>query len=98
MKPARDNWDEVFAALAKERWALRGHQIRAENGLGAHVATYQRSGAEGLLMAASPELLAMLLEACDTLDACERASSTHGTADAIRERLRDIWIKQRVSP
>jgi len=38
-------------------WALRGSQIRAENGTGAHVATYQISRDDGLLIAAAPKLL-----------------------------------------
>lgn len=30
---------------------------------------------------------ALLLEACDALDACERCSATHATADRIRAAL-----------
>jgi len=39
-------------------WALRGYQIRDDDGRGQHVATYMRTAAEGHLMAAAPELLA----------------------------------------
>lgn len=76
----------------KIRWALRGYQIRAASGLGYHVATYQADRADGLLLAAAPELLEMLLNACDTLDACERASTSHGTADLIRTRLVELSL------
>lgn len=41
-------------------WGLRGNQIRADGGLGAHVATYQISREDGLLLAAAPDLLAAL--------------------------------------
>jgi hypothetical protein len=40
-------------------WALRGHQIRADDGVGAHVATYQIDRADGRLIAAAPELLTL---------------------------------------
>lgn len=51
-----------------ERWALRGCQIRADDGRGPHVGTYQRERIEGVLMAAAPELLDMLIGAAETLD------------------------------
>lgn len=71
-------------------WTLRGVQIRADNGYGAHVATYQISRVDGMLLAAAPELLLMLLNAISTLDACEKSSRSHGTADDIRARLADL--------
>lgn len=43
-------------------WALRGYQIRADNGKGAHVGTYQISKADGELMAAAPMMAAALEE------------------------------------
>ena len=43
-------------------WKLRGYQVRAEAGNGAHVATYQISIADGVLIAAAPELLQMLVD------------------------------------
>lgn len=43
-------------------WALRGFQIRSDNGQGAHVGTYQISVSDGLLMAAAPEMVALLEE------------------------------------
>jgi len=75
-------------------WGLRGVQIRADGGRGRHVATYQINAADGYLIAAAPELLDMLREACDSLDACERASATHVTADHIRERLAALLIRE----
>jgi hypothetical protein len=51
-------------------WALRGYQIRDDAGKGQHIGTYQRKKEEGLLMAASPELLAAceaVLRACDEI-------------------------------
>lgn len=48
-------------------WALRGHQIRADNGLGVHVATYQIAVADGHLIAAAPDLR----DALQDLLACE---------------------------
>lgn len=74
-------------------WGLRGCQIRADGGNGAHVATYQIDAEDGRLMAAAPELLEMLRLACDCLDAAERASSSHGTADEIRARL-ESWVSK----
>lgn len=68
-------------------WALRGHQIRGDAGRGQHVATYQTSIADGLLLAAAPELLGLLFEACEALDAAERSSGSHSTADRVRGRL-----------
>lgn len=68
-------------------WGLRGSQIRADGGRGAHVATYQVCRADGLLIAAAPDLLDMLLEACGSLDASESGASAHGTATEIRKRL-----------
>lgn len=41
-------------------WGLRGHQIRANEGRGATVATYAISRADGILLAAAPELVAAL--------------------------------------
>lgn len=73
-------------------WALRGYQIRAKSGRGAHVATYQISRADGLLIAAAPELLDMLDTACHALDAAERASSSHSTADNIRRRTAELGL------
>lgn len=62
--------------LRQERWALRGYQIRADNGLGAHVATYQRDKIEGELMAAAPTLLRLLANAAGI--ACHRdCGETH---------------------
>lgn len=73
------------------RWALRGCQIRVES-TGQHVATYQICRDDGLLLAASPELLRMLWLACDTLDACERHAESHGTADEIRRALTEAGL------
>jgi len=71
-------------------WGLRGVQIRADGGQGPHVGTYRITRSDGVLMAAAPELLEMLLEACDSLDAAERHSESHTTADRIRARLSDL--------
>jgi hypothetical protein len=46
-------------------WALRGYQVRADNGQGKHVATYQTSEADGRVLAASRELLDLLLMATE---------------------------------
>ena len=74
------------------RWELRGVQIRADGGHGCHVGTYQRSRADGLIMAAAPELLEMLLNACASLDAAESGASSHGTANDIRARLAELRL------
>ena len=68
-------------------WGLQGGQIRAEAGRGQHITSYQPSIADGLLIAAAPALLGLLLEACEALDANERASNSNSTADHIRGRL-----------
>jgi hypothetical protein len=73
-------------------WALRGTQIRADNGRGAHVATYMINIADGLLLSAAPEMLEMLLGACSSLDASENCSKSHCTADYIRARLAELRL------
>ena len=75
-------------------WRLRGYQIRAAAGHGAHVATYQINRDDGLLIAAAPDLLDMLTEACATLDAAERSSGSHSTADRIRARLLALGLSE----
>ncbi len=70
-------------------WGLRGYQIRADGGHGAHVATYQVSAADGALIASAPELLRMLKDACDELDmTCGGSRSV--SADRIREEVRAL--------
>lgn len=76
-----------------ERWGLRGSQIRAAGGYGHHVATYQTNRQDGLLLAAAPELRDLLHEACDSLDAAERASASHSMADRIRDRLTALGLE-----
>lgn len=73
-------------------WAVRGYQIRADDGKGAHVATYQISIADGILIAAAPDMLRLLLDACSSLDACEKSSRSHITADRIREKLAELRL------
>lgn len=43
-----------------ERWALRGYQIRSDNGRGQHVATYMTDEVDGRVLAAAPALLEAL--------------------------------------
>jgi hypothetical protein len=43
-------------------WGLRGRQIRAEGGLGRHVADYMVDAEDGHLLAAAPELERLLRE------------------------------------
>jgi hypothetical protein len=73
-------------------WALRGYQIRADAGIGPHVATYQINIADGRLIAAAPEMFEMLLGACTSLDAAENASRSHCTADHIRACLARLGL------
>lgn len=73
-------------------WALRGYQIRAEGGLGKHVADYRISVADGLLIAAAPEMFEMLLGACANLDAAENSSRSHSGADYIRRELARLGL------
>lgn len=78
-------------------WGIRGYQIRADGGTGAHVATYQISIADARAIAAVPVLLELLDMACNSLDAAEGSSRSHGSADDIRERLclLGIWSDPR---
>lgn len=78
-------------------WGLRGYQIRADGGAGAHIANYQISIADGRAIAAVPVLLELLDAACNALDAAENSSRSHCTADDIRERLclLGIWSDPR---
>jgi hypothetical protein len=63
-----------------KRWGLRGCQIRDDNGTGAHVATYQRTREEGLLIAAAPDLYYAL----HAVLACLPRSVDGTLADAVR--------------
>lgn len=79
-----------------KRWVLKGYQIRVDNGDGtggAHVGTYQRAEDEGRLMAAAPELLQLLVRACDALDNVSRCSATDAFADEIRARLVSMRLR-----
>lgn len=46
-------------------WGLRGKQIRAEGGTGRHVADYMVEVADGRVIAAAPEMLAILYQLID---------------------------------
>jgi hypothetical protein len=61
-------------------WALRGYQIRADDGRGAHVATYQISEEDGALIGAAPELLEMFEHVCALLS----ATGTHADVATVR--------------
>lgn len=74
-------------SLNEYTWGLRGYQIRAAGGVGQHVATYMTNRDDGLLLAAAPRMLALLLDACETFDSMERCSRSCSTADAIRREL-----------
>jgi hypothetical protein len=72
-------------------WALRGFQIRADNGAGAHVATYQISRADGRLLAAAPELFELaqrLVAAEDAEEFGDRAWEIVHDARALIARVR----------
>mgnify|MGYP001589555130 CR=1 FL=1 len=71
-------------------WGLRGSQIRAEAGTGAHVATYQIDRDDGFLIAAAPTLetaLKRLLAAVIIQRDATRSHSQRGNAlsDAVLE-------------
>lgn len=69
------------------RWAIRGYQVRDDDGHGRHIATWQTCEADGRLLAAAPELLDMVISACDALDNVARCSATDAYADELRARL-----------
>ena len=73
-------------------WGLRGYQVRADDGRGKYVANYMIVKADGRALAAVPELLELLDNACASLDAAERATISHCTADKIRLRLHELGI------
>lgn len=70
-------------------WGLRGHQIRADGGQGAHVADYRISAADGMLIAAAPTLLVMLHDAIARAESCG-GSEAH--AWEIKERLAELGL------
>jgi hypothetical protein len=76
-----------------DTWGLRGVQIRAAGGIGQHVATYMTNRDDGLLLAAAPRMLALLIDACETLDSMERCARSCSTADRIREELAELAPK-----
>lgn len=68
-------------------WALRGYQVRANNGQGMHVATYQTSEADGRCLAASRELLDLLL-----MGAEERYESPQVFKELVLRRLVELKL------
>lgn len=66
-------------------WALRGYQIRANDGLGQSIGTYYTCAADGRLMAAAPVLYEMLVSVLDNLD--------ESTARDFRARLISMGIR-----
>lgn len=71
------------------RWVLRGHQIRADEGLGKHVADYRTNAVDGILLAAAPELLEMVLTAISCGEAC---GGNEGLARGLKERLAQLGL------
>lgn len=71
------------------RWVLRGNQVRAGEGYGKHVATYQVSRADGLLLAAAPQLLEMVLAAISSGEACGGARAL---AWVFKEQLVNLGL------
>lgn len=65
-------------------WGLRGRQIHADSGRGAHVATHQISAEDGRLIAAAPELLDMVLTLCCMID--------EAIASDYRDRLAELLL------
>jgi hypothetical protein len=82
----------------KGPWGLRGYQIRSNGGRGQHVATYYINEADGQLIAAAPELLRLLREACNQLDNVERGAERSGTADDIRAEVRALLPSSPIEP
>jgi hypothetical protein len=70
------------------RWSVRGYQIRDDIGLGRHIATWQTCEADGRLLAAAPELLDMLVQACDAVD-----GGVAPRTDEIRARLTALRLR-----
>jgi hypothetical protein len=62
-------------------WALRGRQIRAEDGLGKHVADYMVDAEDGHLLAAAPELEDSLRSIVDAI---------FHLPDVLREKVMDL--------
>lgn len=79
-------------------WGLRGSQIRGKGGQGAHIATYQTCREDGLLLAAAPDLLGLLVTAAEALDASERHAESHHVADDIRDYIRRLQLKGAAPP
>lgn len=80
------------------RWALRGTQIRDDDGRGQHVATYMRSVEDGRLLAAAPELLELLLETCDEADRHAVDFVGEGRQPYFVARVRDRLRELRLTP
>ena len=68
--------DENTKAGTPGPWALRGRQIRAENGLGKHVADYMVDAVDGHTLAAAPDLEKCLRALLDRLQ--RRDEDDHG--------------------
>ena len=58
-------------------WGLRGYQIRADGGRGAHVATYQISQADGEMLAAAPEMTEVLERLLEVVNSSAESMAGH---------------------
>lgn len=97
IKRIADTLDPGNRTTTPGPWGLRGSQIRAAGGTGAHVATYQISRDDGFLIAAAPALFDALrrLLACQPNpmfpggklhDACVDARQALNDADPLMHR------------
>lgn len=76
-------------------WGLRGYQVRADNGLGQHVATVQNGSADGALVAAAPELLAVAEKARHILVTMADRGIDDGEHSRLLEDLEHVITKAR---
>ena len=71
-------------------WALRGRQIRAEGGVGKHVADYMVDAEDGRLIAAAPELLE-IVKAVAQGQNCLRSVCDNARALIERIEKKEPW-------
>lgn len=80
-------------------WGLRGRQIRAEGGVGKHLADYMVCAEDGRLIAAAPEMHALLEELIACYDISVGGTSFGSEArEAIEQARRLLERVQKKEP
>jgi len=72
-------------------WALRGRQIRAENGIGKHVADYMVDAEDGRLIAEAPTLYLLLKAVVDAREQSKTGAAFLTRSERFLEMARQAF-------